>query len=57
MREIGFHAVRPSAMDSDAREACGGGVEQDGSHESGRKRGHHEDVEHENVNEPLVAVQ
>jgi hypothetical protein len=34
----------------------GGNVEQDGSHESARrKREDHEDEEHENVNEPLVA--
>jgi hypothetical protein len=43
MREIGIHAVRdkkklPSAMDSDVGETCGGGVEQDGSHESARRK-------------------
>jgi hypothetical protein len=36
----------------------GGNVEQDGSHESARrKREDHEDEEHENINKPLVAVQ
>jgi hypothetical protein len=61
MREIGIHAVRdkkklPSAMDSDAGEACGGKVEV--IYESARRKCEdHEDEERENVKEPLVAVQ
>jgi len=44
----------PLAMGSDAGEACGG-VEQDGSHESARrKREDHEDEERENINKPLL---